>query len=178
MKQVLRPAAFLDRDGVLNIDHGYTHRIEQLEWIEGAQQSVRMLNDAGVLVIVITNQAGIARGMYDEEKVRAFHAHMQDVLKRQGAHIDAFYYCPHHPEGKIVKFAIKCACRKPGTGMLTQAVNDWPIDVTRSFLIGDKASDLEAAAAFNIPGLAFTSTRDSLTEIVSKQLAKLTRQGR
>lgn len=178
MEQPRLPAAFLDRDGVLNIDHGYTHRIDQLEWVEGAQQSVRMLNDAGVLVIVVTNQAGVARGLYGEDKVRAFHAHMQDVLRQQGAHIDAFYYCPHHPEGVIAQFAIKCACRKPGTGMLAQAANDWPIDLNRSFLIGDKASDLEAAAAFDIPGLKFDHARDSLIEIVGKQIAVLEKPSR
>src|SRR5215468_8719720 len=94
-----RPAAFLDRDGVLNVDHGYVYRPEQLEWIDGARVAVRLLNSAGYYVFVISNQSGVARGYYDEAAVKSFHAHMQAGLAAQRAHIDAFYFCPHHPEG-------------------------------------------------------------------------------
>ena len=137
-----RPAAFLDRDGVLNVDHGYAHRPDQLEWIAGAPEAVRLLNEAGYTVIVITNQSGVARGYYDEAAVRQFHAHMQDALRAQGAHIDAFYYCPHHPQGIVKQFAVQCRCRKPKPGMLEQAAREWPIDLGRSFLIGDKDDDM------------------------------------
>src|SRR6185437_6610767 len=89
-----RPAAFLDRDGVLNLDRGYTHRPKELEWIDGAPEAVRLLKAAGYLVIVVTNQSGVARGFYDEDAVRRFHAHMQIALEWHGAQIDAFYYCP------------------------------------------------------------------------------------
>lgn len=166
-----RPAAFLDRDGVLNVDHGYTHRPEQLEWIEGAAEAVRLLNEAGYYVFVITNQSGIARGYYDKTAVESFHAHMRDDLVAHGARIDAFYYCPHHPEGIIKQLAVQCRCRKPGPGMLEQAAREWPIDTGASFLIGDKDDDLAAAATFKIRGIKFNSQIDSLPDLVRRELA-------
>lgn len=166
-----RPAAFLDRDGVLNVDKGYVHRADQLEWIAGAPQAVRLLNEAGYYVIVITNQAGVARGFYDEAAVHQFHTHLQNALRAQGAHIDAFYYCPHHPEGKIRELAVQCRCRKPEPGMLEQAAREWPIDPGRSFMIGDKDHDIAAATAFNIRGIKFDSKVESLLDLVRRQLA-------
>jgi len=168
---MIRPAAFLDRDGVLNVDHGYAHRPEQLDWIAGAPEAVRMLNDSGYAVIVITNQAGVARGYFDEAAVRRFNAHMQDSLAAQGARIDAFYYCPHHPQGTVKEFAVLCRCRKPMPGMLEQAAGDWPLDLARSFLIGDKDSDVAAAQAFNIRGVKFDARTQSLVELVRREIA-------
>jgi D-glycero-D-manno-heptose 1,7-bisphosphate phosphatase len=169
-KAAARPAAFFDRDGVLNVDRGYAHKPEQLEWIEGAPESVHLLNEAGYYVFVITNQSGVARGYYDEAAVTAFHAHMQDELKLHGAHIDAFYYCPHHPEGIVKSLALVCDCRKPRTGMLEQAVREWSVDVGRSFLIGDKDDDVAAAAAFNIRAIKFNSANQSLPDLVCQEL--------
>ena len=166
-----RPAAFLDRDGVINVDHGYVHRADQLEWIAGAPEAVRVLNQAGYTVIVITNQSGVARGYFDEAAVRQFHAHMQDRLRAEGAHIDAFYYCPHHPEGTVKELAVRCRCRKPGIGMLEQAAREWPIDLSRSFLIGDKNDDMAAAAAFKISGIKFDSKIALLLDLVRAELA-------
>lgn len=168
-----RPAAFFDRDGVLNVDHGYAHRPEQLEWIAGAPEAVRLLNAAGYSVFVITNQSGVARGYYDESAVRLFHTHMQDSLSSHGAHIDAFYYCPHHPEGTVKALAIRCRCRKPGPGMLEQAASEWPIDLARSFLIGDKDNDIAAAAAFHIRGIRFDARTQSLPDLVRDALVML-----
>lgn len=167
-----RPAAFLDRDGVLNVDLGYAHRPEQLEWIEGAPEAVRLLNAAGYYVFVVTNQSGIARGFYDEAALRSFHAHMQESLASHGARIDAFYFCPHHPEGTIGPFAMTCRCRKPGPGMLEQAAREWPVDVGASFLIGDRDDDMDAAAAFNIRGIRFNPLADSLPDVVRRELGK------
>lgn len=161
-----RPAAFLDRDGVLNVDHGYVHRPDQLEWIDDAPGAVRFLNEAGFVVIVVTNQSGVARGLYDEAAVHRFHDHMQKALAAQAARIDAFYYCPHHPEGKVAAYAVRCSCRKPGTAMLQQAARDWAIDRQRSFMIGDKAIDMQAAAAFGIRGIMFDAGSDSLVDLV------------
>lgn len=166
-----RPAAFLDRDGVLNVDHGYVHRIETLEWVAGAPEAVRLLNDAGYAVIVITNQAGVARGYFDETAVQRFNAHLKDALAAQGARIDAIYYCPHHPQGVVKEFAIACRCRKPMPGMLEQAAADWPLDLTKSFLIGDKDSDIEAAHAFNIRGIKFDPKSQSLVDVVKRAIA-------
>jgi D-glycero-D-manno-heptose 1,7-bisphosphate phosphatase len=165
-----RPAAFLDRDGVLNVDHGYAHRPEQLEWIEGAPEAVHLLNTAGYYVFVVTNQSGIARGYYDEATLKSFHTYMQENLAPHGAHIDAFYYCPHHPEGIIKPFAVTCRCRKPGSGMLEQAAREWPVNVGASFLIGDRDDDMAAAAAFNIRGIRFNSLVDSLPDLVRREL--------
>jgi len=167
----LRPAAFLDRDGVLNVDHGYTHKPEELELIPTAAAAVRALNEAGFTVIVVTNQAGVARGYYPETAVGAFNAHMQKVLEAAGARIDAFYYCPHHPEGTVKELAIRCRCRKPQPGMLEQAARDWPIERGRSFLIGDKDIDMEAARAFGIRGVKFDIAAGTLVDLVRKTLA-------
>jgi D-glycero-D-manno-heptose 1,7-bisphosphate phosphatase len=173
-----RAAAFLDRDGVLNVDHGYTHKPEHLEWIDGAPAAVRLLNEAGYYVFVITNQSGVARGYYKETAVQQFHAHMQDALRAQGAHIDAFYYCPHHPDGTVKELAVRCRCRKPEPGMLEQAAREWPIDPGRSFLIGDKDDDMAAAAAFKISGIKFDAKVDSLVELVRRELAAAPHRGR
>ena len=167
-----RPAAFLDRDGVLNVDHGFTHKPDQLEWIKGAPEAVQLLNEAGYIVLVITNQSGVARGFYDEAAIHKFHTHLQDALREQGAHIDAFYYCPHHPDGTVKRLAVHCRCRKPNPGMLEQAAREWPIDLSRSFLIGDKDADMSAAAAFHIRGIKFDSKVSSLVELVRSELRR------
>jgi D-glycero-D-manno-heptose 1,7-bisphosphate phosphatase len=167
-----RPAAFLDRDGVLNIDHGYAYRPEQLEWVDGAAEAVRLLNEAGYYVLVVTNQSGVARGLYDEGAVKSLHVHMQEILSAQGARVDAFYYCPHHPEGVVKALAVQCRCRKPGTGMLERAAREWPIDIGASFLIGDRDHDMDAAAAFNIRGIKFNSQTASLIDVVRGELAR------
>jgi D-glycero-D-manno-heptose 1,7-bisphosphate phosphatase len=173
-----RPAAFLDRDGVLNVDHGYVHRPEQLEWIDGAREAVSLLNLAGYFVLIISNQSGIARGYHDEAAVKSFHAYMQNELAPLGAHIDAFYFCPHHPEGSIKSLAVSCRCRKPAPGMLEQAAREWPIDIGASFLIGDKDDDMAAAAAFNIRGIKFNSLKDSLPDLVRREIANYSQNRR
>ena len=150
-----RPAAFLDRDGVLNHDDGYTHRPDHFRWIEGAVEAVRHLNDRGFYVFVVTNQAGVARGFYDETTVQALHGWMQSQLAPYGAHIDAFYYCPHHPDGTVQTYRRICDSRKPGSGMFERALRQWPVDRANSFVIGDRQSDLEAGARVGIAGVLF-----------------------
>ncbi|MFA6265795.1 MAG: HAD family hydrolase [Pseudolabrys sp.] len=166
-----RPTAFLDRDGVLNVDRDYVYRVDQLDWIDGVPEAIKLLNSAGYLVIVVTNQSGVARGFYDEAAVGALHGHMRDYLGERSARIDAFYYCPHHPDGKIEGFAIRCDCRKPGAGMLEQAAGDFAIDRGRSFMIGDKDIDVQAAAAFGIRGVKFDAAKDSLPDLVRRLIA-------
>jgi histidinol-phosphate phosphatase family protein len=149
----VKPAVVFDRDGVLNVDSGYTHRPEDLVWQPGAREAIRLLNDRGYYVIVATNQAGVARGLYGEDAIHIFHAHMRDQLAERGAHIDAFYHCPYHPEGAIERYAVaNHPDRKPNPGMITRAFSEWPIDKSRSFLIGDRDSDIEAARRAGIPG--------------------------
>jgi D-glycero-D-manno-heptose 1,7-bisphosphate phosphatase len=167
---VARPAAFLDRDGVLNIDHGYVHQLDQLDIVARASEAVRVLNEAGYLVIVITNQSGVARGLYGEEDVRRFNDELARRLDLDRARIDAFYYCPHHPSGSVAAYAISCDCRKPKPGLLQRAAKDFAIDRSRSFLIGDKDSDIEAAAAFGIKAARFDGNRQSLVDVVRSML--------
>jgi D-glycero-D-manno-heptose 1,7-bisphosphate phosphatase len=151
-----RPAAFLDRDGVLNIDRGYTHRPEDLVWIDGATATIKRLNDAGYFVIVVTNQAGVARGFYEDRDVAEFHAHMQADLAAQGAHVDAYYHCPFHHDATIAAYRVAShPDRKPNPGMILRALADWPIERDGSFLVGDKLMDMEAAARAGIPGFLF-----------------------
>lgn len=137
-----RPAVFLDRDGTLNVEVNYLHRITDLELIPGAAQAIRRLNGAGYLVVVVTNQAGIARGFFDAAAVHQLHAHLAAVLASHGARVDAFYFCPHHPE-----FTAACACRKPEPGMLLRAADEHAIDLSRSWLVGDTIGDLGAGDA-------------------------------
>lgn len=154
--EALRPAAFLDRDGVLNVDLGYVHRTDDLEWIPGAGKAVRRLNDAGYLVIVVTNQSGIGRGYYDEAAMDAVHEALRVHLAQAGAVIDAVYFCPFHPEAIVERFRHPDhPDRKPNPGLLLQAMREFPIDPARSFMIGDKDSDMEAAGRAGVAGHLF-----------------------
>ena len=146
---------FLDRDGVINADIGYLWRREDFVWIPGAPAAIRLFNERGRPVVVVTNQSGVARGYYSEQDVESLHRWMNAELNRQGARIDAFYFCPHHPDGAIPEYTRECDCRKPQPGMLLQAMEDWRADPAKSFLIGDKESDVAAAAAAGIRGYLF-----------------------
>lgn len=138
-------AVFLDRDGVITQDPPhFAHRIDQLEIIPNSAEAIRLLNENGFKVVVVSNQSGVARGYYQEWDIGIFNHAMEEELKKEGAFIDAIYYCPHHPEGKIERYRIDCDCRKPKPGMLKQAENDLNLDLKRSFMVGDKVTDIEA----------------------------------
>jgi D-glycero-D-manno-heptose 1,7-bisphosphate phosphatase len=156
-----RPAVFFDRDGVLIVDHGYVHNIENLEWIIGAVEAIRRCNDAGYLVFVATNQSGVARGFYDEQAVEDFHSAMRRELAVQGAHIDDFRYCPHHPQAIVDKYRRSCECRKPKPGMLLDLMRQWPVD--RS-----KTRDIEAADSAGLKGFLFEG--GSLDDLVRAKI--------
>lgn len=137
-------AAFIDRDGVINVERHYVHRIEDFELLPGVAQGLRRLREAGYQLVVVTNQAGIARGYYDEAALHTLHAHMRQLLADQGVTLDAIYFCPHHPQGQVAALAVECDCRKPAPGMLLQAARDLDLDLAASVLVGDKLSDIQA----------------------------------
>ena len=164
-----RPAVFLDRDGVLNRDDGYVHLPEMFVWTDGATDAVRWLNDAGYYVFVVTNQAGVARGYYSEERLQELHAWMQRELQPHGAHIDAFEYCPYHPEGSVERYRKVSEFRKPAPGMIRKLQKDWEIDTVGSLLIGDSDSDMQAAKAAGIAGHKFEG--GSLLDFVRQRVS-------
>lgn len=140
----LRPAVFLDRDGTINVEKDYLYRVEDFTFIPGAPEAIHRLNQAGFLVIVVTNQSGVARGYYTLDDVDVLHRHIQAELAKVGAHIDGFYRCPHHPTQGAGEFRRDCDCRKGHPGMLLQAAAEHRIELARSFMVGDKAADVEA----------------------------------
>ena len=153
----MQQAIFFDRDGVLNEEVGYLWQVEYFKWIDGARDAIKFCNERGILTVVVTNQSGIARGMYTAQDVDELHAFMQRSLSEIGAHIDAFYYCPHHPEGIIDEFKVDCDCRKPKPGMILRACSELDIDPAQSILFGDSARDIQAARVAGLrAGIFFT----------------------
>lgn len=167
-----KPAVFFDRDGVLNVDRGYLYRIEEFEWLPGSKEAIKFCNDNGYYVFVVTNQSGIARGYYHEADVLALHKHMNQELAAIGAHIDAFYYCPHHETAEVEQYRMACACRKPEPGLLLQAMQEWEIDVERSLLLGDKERDVQAAEKSAVRGF-LTQPEENLLEQLQRCMRKM-----
>jgi len=150
----LRPAVFLDRDGTISQELGAKSETvwkevggnpEKLRLLPGAGASIRRLNEAGFIIVIISNQSGVARGFFDEAGVRRVNEELSRRLKRYGAHIAAVYYCPHHPSGKVREYTKKCACRKPSDGMFRQAARELKLDFAKSFAMGDNVRDLTPA---------------------------------
>ncbi|MGV3615884.1 MAG: D-glycero-beta-D-manno-heptose 1,7-bisphosphate 7-phosphatase [Fimbriimonas sp.] len=160
----MKPAVFFDRDGVLNVDHGYVHRVEDWQWNFGAREAIRALNDRGYRVVVVTNQSGIARGYYNESELAKLHAWVQEDLAKVGAHVDGFYHCPHGPDEG-------CPCRKPRPGLILRAIEELGIDPQGSFMIGDRDSDVKAAAAAGID--AYLYRGGDLYAFVARALAEV-----
>lgn len=142
----MKRAVFLDRDGTINIEKEYLYQTEDFEFIPGAPEAIRLLNQAGVMVVVVTNQSGVARGYYTEDDVMNLHRHITRELEQSGAHVDVWLFCPHHPDGRG-SYALPCACRKPLPGMLHEAAERYDIDLENSTMIGDKRADIEAGKA-------------------------------
>lgn len=144
------PAIFLDRDGTINIEKNYLYRAEDWQWIEGAQEAIKQLKNAGYMIVVISNQAGIARKMYNESDVTKLHDFVNAELAKTDTAIDAFYFCPHHPDFSKVG---TCQCRKPAPNMILQAAQDLNIDLEKSWMIGDKLIDIQAGTAAGVKAI-------------------------
>jgi D-glycero-D-manno-heptose 1,7-bisphosphate phosphatase len=142
--------AFIDRDGVINVDHGYVHRVEDFELIPGSVDSLKALCEWGYRIVVVTNQGGVARGLYPERDFLRLNRHMLQLFAEHGVSVAEVCFCPHHPEGTMPEYAKRCAARKPGTDMLSGAAKRLNANMARSILIGDKPSDTEAGVAAGV----------------------------
>lgn len=155
----MNKAFFLDRDGTINKDTHYVGDPDKLELLPGAAEGIRRMNEAGYLVIVISNQSGVARGYFTEEDVKRVNMRLNEMLGEYGAHIDAFYWCPHLPNGSVKEYAVECDCRKPKTGLFKRAISDYGLDVTKCYAVGDKERDVKGAVELGMSlkhcGLAY-----------------------
>ncbi len=142
----LRPAVFLDRDGTINEQMGYINHICRFQLLFGAAEAIKKLNDAGIPVVIISNQSGLARGYFPETLLDEVHEKMRGLLAEKGAHVDGIYFCPHHPEAKEKRFRAVCNCRKPKPGLVLEAAKQLDLDPERSYVVGDRWSDIKTAA--------------------------------
>jgi D-glycero-D-manno-heptose 1,7-bisphosphate phosphatase len=156
-------AVLLDRDGTLIEEVGYLDRPERVELYPYSADAIRALNRAGLRIVMVTNQSGVARGFFSEAVVHAVHGHIERLLAEADAHIDAYYYCPHHPDGKVAEYARVCDCRKPGRGLVDRAVRELGIDPGRSFAVGDRWLDVALAREVGAAGV-LVRTGYGLTE--------------
>jgi D-glycero-D-manno-heptose 1,7-bisphosphate phosphatase len=158
MQNALRPVVFLDRDGTLNEEVGYIQDVSNLNLIKGAAEAVKRLNQAGVAAVLTTNQSGVARGYYPEQHIHKLHERLVSLLAQGGAKLDAVYYCPHLPDGTVEPFNCVCECRKPEAGMVTQALKEHgEYDPARSYVVGDKSTDVELAEKCGAKGVLVTT---------------------
>ena len=178
----MKKAVFLDRDGTLNIDYGYVHDIDHFHFIEGIIEALKKLKEMGYLLVLVTNQSGIARGFFTEEQFLQLTEWMDWSLADRGVDLDGIYYCPHHPEAKFAEFKQDCDCRKPKSGMLLQAIEELKIDPSRSIMIGDKVDDLLAGKGAKIntnilvrTGKEITPEGESSADYVLDSIADLPR---
>lgn len=156
----MQKAAFLDRDGVLNVDCGYVHRWEDFKFIPGAIEGMRRLQDIGYLLVIVTNQSGISRGKYTTQEYAGLMRTVWDFLYKRGVFLSGMYHCPHHPHGVVAEYSIVCGCRKPAPGLILKAARDLNLDLCQSILVGDNITDIEAANAAGV-GKAYLITRDT-----------------
>jgi len=176
----MKRGVFLDRDGTLIEEVGYLDHVGRVEFFPYSVDAVRLLNRAGFAVVVVTNQSGVARGLFDEDIVSATHRHIADIFEQGGAHIDGFYYCPHHPDATVEAYRRDCECRKPKPGLLRKAADDLGIDLTRSFMVGDRAHDIETGVNVGAAGVlvrtgygtAHESAARSAAAVVTDNLAQ------
>lgn len=176
----MKKAVFLDRDGVINVDSGYVHTIDEFEYIEGVFEACRELKQQGYLLVLVTNQAGIARGYYSEDDFQLLTEWMDWNFADKGVDFDGIYYCPHHPEKGLGEYKQDCDCRKPKPGMLVSAQQFLKIDMSQSVMVGDKADDMHAAIAAEVPtrilvrtGKEVTNEAEELASVVLDSIANV-----
>ncbi|EGT3622388.1 D,D-heptose 1,7-bisphosphate phosphatase [Morganella morganii] len=158
------PAVFLDRDGTINVDTGYVHKVDDFQFIENAIEAMQSIKQMGYALIIVTNQAGIARGMYTEDQFMHLTEWMDWSLADRGVDLDGIYYCPHHPEGTVEEFRQVCNCRKPAPGMLLDAQKYLKIDMGNSYMVGDKLDDMLAGRAAEVGTTVLVRTGKPVTE--------------
>lgn len=175
MKSKLRPAVFLDRDGTIIHDKGYLSDPKKIDYFSNTVEALKLLKKAGFILVVVTNQSGVARGYFAENDIKIIHTQIKGDLLKQKAAPDAFFYCPHYPGGKVKSFSRVCHCRKPKTGMVKQALKSLPIDLKRSFMVGDKMDDLMLSVNARLAGGILVRTgngRTSEKELKSKPVPR------
>lgn len=161
-----KKAVFLDRDGTINIDKQYLYKVSDFEYINGAVEGLKELADMGFILVVITNQSGIARGYYTEEDYMQLTKWMENDMENKGVSISKSYFCPHLPEGRVPKYAIVCDCRKPRTDLFWRAAKDLNIDMDRSYAIGDKERDLAICRESGVKGILLSENRTSFEKFI------------
>lgn len=166
---MMNKAIFLDRDGTINVDKKYLSKIEDFEYLSGAIEGLKLLQDAGYLLIIITNQSGIARGYYTEDDFSKLNDWMIQNLKSRGIEISKVYYCPHHLDGKIEKYRVDCNCRKPKLGLYQKAIEDFDIDLSESWTIGDKLRDSQICETTNCRGFLISDLeKTNIIDVVKR----------
>lgn len=148
-----KPAVFMDRDGTINEQMGYINHLSRFRVLERAPEAIKLLNDNDFLTIMISNQSGVARDYFPIDLVYDVHALLENILKDNGAHLDGIFFCPHYPEGKVAEYSRECDCRKPGTGLLDQARETFDIDMARSYVVGDRYTDIGFAERAGLKGI-------------------------
>ncbi|MBD1575127.1 MULTISPECIES: D-glycero-beta-D-manno-heptose 1,7-bisphosphate 7-phosphatase [Vibrio] len=168
-----KPAVFIDRDGVINVDHGYVSKVDDFEYIDGVFDATKAIKDLGYQLVLVTNQSGIARGYYTEKQFLTLTEWMDWNFVDQGVEFDGFYYCPHHIEGSEEKYVQECDCRKPQPGMFLSAQDELDIDMPNSIMVGDKEADMQAAISAGVgtrilvrSGKAVTDAAEALATVV------------
>ncbi|WP_034949568.1 D-glycero-beta-D-manno-heptose 1,7-bisphosphate 7-phosphatase [Erwinia oleae] len=174
------PAIFLDRDGTINVDHGYVHEIDKFHFIDGAIEAMKELKSMGFALVMVSNQSGIARGMFTEDTFMRLTEWMDWSLADRDVDLDGIYFCPHHPDAAVEAYRQSCDCRKPAPGMLLSAQRDLNIDMAASYMVGDKPEDMQAAQAAGVgkkvlvrSGKAVTAESEKEADWVIDSLADL-----